>query len=97
MNADQGVIYVLLEHFVRHLHPSALEMAKKLDAGERLEDTEIEHVAQILEDIKLLRPLIDRHPEHREIAEGVIGLYADLVRRAWRNETAHSHGKAGAR
>jgi hypothetical protein len=96
VNADRGVIYVLLEHFVRHLHPRAAEMEKKLDTGARLDDAEIEHVARVLGDIRSLRPLIDRHPEHREIAEGVIGLYADLARRAWRNEAAHSQGKAGA-
>jgi hypothetical protein len=95
MSDDQGVIYVLLEHFVRHLHPRAMALERKLEAGERLDDAEIAHIAQVIEDTRLLRPLIDRHPEHRDIAEGVIGLYAALARRAWQNETA-TQGKAGA-
>ena len=88
MNTDEGVIYVVIEHFTRHLYPRALEMQKKLEAGGRLTDSEIAHVAQIIEDAKLLRPLIERHPEHNELAEGVLELYTNIARRAWQNETA---------
>jgi hypothetical protein len=90
MNHDAGVIYVLLEHFVRHLYPRALEMERKLNAGESLSDSEIDHVAQVLEDTRLIAPLIDRHPEHRELAAGVIGLYASIAQRAWHAETARA-------
>jgi hypothetical protein len=92
MNADQGVIYVVLEHFTTHLHPRALEMERELDAGGRLSDEEIEHVAQVLEDLKLLQPLIDRHPEHRHLAEGVIALYTGIARRAWQSENPPEPG-----
>jgi hypothetical protein len=88
MNADRGVVYVLMEHFARHLYPRALEMEKKLAAGGRLSDSEIYHLTQVIEEAKLLRPLIERHPEHREIADGVAALYANIARRAWENETA---------
>jgi hypothetical protein len=86
VTTDQGVIYVVLEHFTRHLYPRAMEMDRELDAGGCLSDAEIEHVSQVLEDFRLLRPLIDRHPEHRDLAEGVIALYASIARRAWQNE-----------
>lgn len=86
MNADQGVIYVVLDHFAHHLYPRALELEKMLDAGERLSASQVDHIARILDDIRLLRPLIERHPEHRELAEGVIALYVNLARRAWQNE-----------
>ena len=95
MNADQGVIYVVIEHFTRHLHPRALDMEKKIDAGERLSDEEIAHVAQTLEYMKSLRPLIDRHPEHQQLAAGVVALYAGLAERALRNETANSDARRG--
>ena len=87
MNTDRGVIYVVLDHFTRHLYPRALEIEKRLDAGERLDELEIAHVAEVLEDMKLLQPLIDRHPEHRDLAERAIALYAGIARRAWENET----------
>jgi hypothetical protein len=92
MNGDQGVIYVVLRHFTTHLHPRAVEMERELDAGGRLSDEEIEHVAQVLADLRLLRPLIDRHPEHRDLAEGVIALYAGIARRAWQNEGSPTSG-----
>ena len=94
MNTDQGVIYVVLEHFTRHLLPRAAEMNRELDAGGRLSDEEIDHVLQVIEDARLLRPLLERHPEHRHLAEGVIDLYASIAKRAWQNETAPESGPA---
>ena len=97
MNTDQGVIYVVLEHFRNHLYPRAVGIEKELDAGRRLSDAEIEHVAHVLDDIKLLRPLIERHPEHLELAQGVIALYASIAKRAWQNETSpHSDATTGS-
>lgn len=95
MNHEQGVIYVLIEHFVRHLYPRATQMEKKLDAGERLDDFEIDHVAQVLEELRLVQPLINRHPEHRELAESVVALYTGLARRASQNEAATTNRKVG--
>lgn len=88
MNADRGVIYVLLDHFTRHLYPRAVDIENRLNAGARLSDGEIAHVAEVLEEMKLLRPLIERHPEHRELAQGVAALYAGIARRGWENETS---------
>ena len=96
MNADRGVICAVIEHFTRHLYPRALDMEKRLDAGERLSDGDIAHLAQILEDVKVLRPLIDRHPEHQEFAASVVALYVGLAQRAWRNETANAGVNKGA-
>jgi hypothetical protein len=97
VNADQGVIFVVLQHFTRHLHPIAVEMLRTLDAGGRLTDAQVDHVAQVLEDVKLLRPLIERHPEHRDLAEGVIALYARIAQRAWTNENSPGPGPATER
>jgi hypothetical protein len=88
VNADQGVIYVLMEHFTRHLHPRAVAIERELDAGRRLTDAQIDHISQVLEEFKLLRPLIERHPEQRDLAGGVAALYTSIARRALQNETA---------
>jgi hypothetical protein len=92
VNNDQGVIYVVMEHFIRHLHPRAVEIEKELDAGRHLSEAQIDHVAQVLEEAKLLRPLIERHPEHRDLADGVFARYASIARRAWQNETSPDPG-----
>ena len=94
MNADRGVIYVVLDHFTRHLYPRAADIESRLNAGARFSDAEIAHLAEVLEEIKLLRPLIDRHPEHRELAERVIALYAGIARRGLENETSPHSGAA---
>ena len=97
MKPDEGVIYVVLEHFLRHLHPRAQRIQRHLDAGHRITDSDLDHVAQVLEDARLLRPLIERHPEHRELAQGVYALYASIASRALENETslASVGGSAG--
>ena len=87
MNDDQGVIYVVIEHFARHLYPRALEMERKLYAGERLSDSELGHVEEVIKDTRLLWPLVVRHPEHHEFAGRVFALYTSISRRAWQNET----------
>ena len=92
MNTDQGVIYVVIEHFTHHLYPRAVEMTRELDAGGRLSDEEIDHVLQVIEDARLLRPLLERHPELLKLAQGVIDLYASIAKRAWQNETAPGSG-----
>jgi hypothetical protein len=92
VNTDQGVIYVLMEHFTRHLYPRALEIEKELEVGRRLSDAEIDHVARVLDEVKQMRPLIERHPEHRELAQSVIAMYAGIARRAWQNEITPNSG-----
>jgi len=97
MKRDEGVIYVVLEHFLTHLHPRARRIQGELDAGHRITDGDLDHVARILEEARLLRPLIERHPEHRELAEGFYALYANIATRALENETslASVGGSAG--
>lgn len=88
MSPDQGVIYVLLDHFVRHLYPRALDMERRLLDGAKLSARDLDHVRQQLDDLRLLAPLIERHPEHRDTAARVMGLYLGIARRACLNESA---------
>ena len=92
MNADQGLIFVVMEHFTRHLHPRAVQIEKELEAGRRLSAAQIDHVTEVLKDIQWLGPLIERHPEHRELADRVIELYASIARRGLENETSPHPG-----
>lgn len=93
MNADGGIIYVVLEHLWRHLYPRALDIEKQLTAGERLTDGQLAHVTDVIDGIKQLWPLIERHPEHRELVAGVVSTYAGIAERAWRSEVAPAGGR----
>jgi hypothetical protein len=88
LNADRGIIYVVLEHFGRHLYPRALDIEKQLAAGERLSDSQLAHVADVLDGIRQLRPLIERHSEHNDLVAGVVSTYAGIAKRALQNEGA---------
>jgi len=88
VNDDRGLVYVVLEHFTRHLHPRVLEMQKALDGGACLSDSDVAHVKEVIEDMRFLRPLIARHPDHQPLAAAVMSLYTDIARRAWENETS---------
>ena len=94
MSADRGVIYVVLEHFGRHLYPRALDIEKQLEAGERLSDAQLDHVADVLDGIMQLRPLIARHPEHRDLVAGVVSTYVGIAKRAMQNELSPAGARA---
>ena len=72
--------------------PGELGGHQRMRAREQHLEFGIPHLAQVLEDVKGLRPLIERHPEHRELADRVIAMYAGIVRRAWQNETSPNPG-----
>jgi hypothetical protein len=83
---DHGVLFTLVEHFNQQLYPRALEIEKRLDAGERLSASAIEHLSEVLARMRELNALLERHPEYLPLAAGVVSLYARLTRHAWQNE-----------
>ena len=89
-STDPGVIYVLWKRFETQIYPRALELKKKVDAGESVSDDDLEFLARTLSDWREIEPLLDRHPEYRPLVEEAFALYNAIADRAAENERRKS-------
>ena len=83
---DQGVIAVLLERFEKQRLPKALRLKKRVDAGERLSESDIEFLEDVFDTMKQAQPLVERNPEYKKLVASAIDLYKEITERALQNE-----------
>ena len=87
---DEGVLTVIDERMQAQRFPRALELKAKVDAGETLEDFDIDFLEKVFEDCTGLKPLLDRHPQYQELAARMMSLYHAITTQALANEQASS-------
>lgn len=90
---DEGVLTVIVERMQEQRFPRALELKAKVDSGETLEDFDIDFLEKVFEDCNNLKPLLDRHPEYRDLAARMMNLYHAITTKALANEQAQSPGE----
>lgn len=83
---DAGVIQALLKRFDEQRLPRALELKAKVDAGNTLEQFEVNYLEDILHDIRAIKRLVDRHPEHEPLVVKGMQLYTEITEKALQNE-----------
>ena len=83
---DAGMLAVLIERFETQRLPRALDLKEKVDQGGRLDDFDLAFLEDVFSDSQEIQPLIERHPEHQEIAAKMMGLYREITEKALANE-----------
>ena len=85
---DDATLQVLLERLVKFRLPRTLDIKQRVDAGERLSDSEIGFLSQALEDAQAAVKFVARHPEVHALGAQIAQLYDEIVRKALENERA---------
>lgn len=83
---DAGVIEVLAKRLQDQRLPIALDLKKKVDAGETLSEFDIQFLEEVFRDAQHVRSLIERNPEWQEVAVKLIHLYKHITDVALENE-----------
>jgi len=83
---DPGVMHTLVERLNSQRLPRALDIKKKVDAGETLGEYDLHFLKGVFHDVETIKPLIDRHPEYQQLAAKIIRLYKEIMDKAMENE-----------
>ena len=83
---DTGMAMALLERFRSQRMPRVLKIKERVDQGERLEDTDLTFLKEVLDSAAQIKGLVDRHPEYQEIYTRSVELYHDITTQALANE-----------
>ena len=85
---DAGTIQVLVEQLEKQELPRLLSMKEKVEAGEVLEDFDLEFLEQVIKDANTTKPLLDRNPEWQPLAAKVFVLYKEITEKALETQSA---------
>ena len=88
ISKDEGVIVALVKRFEQQRLPWALDIKKRVDAGEVLSPTDIDFLRQVFADAKQMAPIAERRPEWQAIYAKGIHLYKEIMDQASANEKA---------
>jgi len=83
---DPGVIHALVERLNTQRLPRALDLKKKVDAGEMLGEHDLHFLEGVFRDAETIKPLVNRHPEYQQLVARIIKLYKEIVDKAMENE-----------
>jgi len=83
---DVGTIQVLLERFNKFRLPRLLAISRRVDAGEKLSDVDIQFMKMVLEESRQVEPIAAHHPEYQSLVKQAISLSDEITRNALENE-----------
>ena len=82
---DKGTIFVLIERFNKQRLPRALEMKKRVDAGEVLTEFDQALINEVQEEMKSVTTIVARNPQYEELAAKVMHLWEEIIAKGLEN------------
>ena len=83
---DAGTIQVLMNRLDTERLPRALDLKKKVDRGERLDEQDTQFLNRVFEDAGTAQQLAAKHPEFQPLVTRLISLYSEITRKGLENE-----------
>lgn len=83
---DHGILAVIVERLEEQDLPRALDLKEKLEQGGVLDDLDIAFLERVFADAEEVKPLLERHPEHKALAARLMDLYHAIMALATKNE-----------
>ena len=90
---DTATLQALLERLVKFRLPRAMSLKERVDAGERMSDTDIAFMKESLEDAQDAQHFVARQPELHALGAKVAQLYEEIVEKATENEEKAADGE----
>ena len=66
--------------------PRAIELKKKVDRGEVLNDVDHDFIRRALDDANELKPILDRNPEYHDLRDKALGLLNRILEKNAENQ-----------
>lgn len=90
MTTDQqreaGVVQAILVQLEQHTLPRALDIRARVEAGERLAESDTQFLEEALQALRRDGPYVQHHPEWEPLYSRIIDLYDQITRKALENE-----------